>query len=334
MTRLEATEPPERRGLDRDEVRLLVARPGSATHTTFHRLGEHLHAGDLVVVNTSATLPAALDGARRDGSPVTVHLSADLGRGQWVVEVRPAGEARGPVTDLLPGERVNLPAGAQLDLLHPYLGSPRLWRAAVGVEGPVLSLLTRYGRPITYHYLRPGLPLTDFQTVFAEEPGSAEMASAGRPFSARVVLDLVRRGVAFAPVVLHAGVSSPDAGEPPLPERYDVPVRTARLVEQTRLTGGRVVAVGTTVTRALETVADPDGTLHPGAGWTDLVLGPDRPARVVDGLVTGWHEQGASHLRLLQAVAGGALVDAAYEAADGDGGYRWHEMGDSCLLLP
>ena len=112
-----------------------------------------------------------------------------------------------------------------------------------------------------------------------------------------------------------------------------IPPATVRAVERTRADGGRVVAIGTTVTRALETVARPDGTVTPGAGWTDLVLGPDRPARVVDGLVTGWHEPEASHLLLLEAVAGAALVGAAYEAAVA-AGYLWHEFGDSCLLLP
>jgi S-adenosylmethionine:tRNA ribosyltransferase-isomerase len=134
-------------------------------------------------------------------------------------------------------------------------------------------------------------------------------------------------------VTLHAGVSSLEPGEAPLPEPYRVPAATARLVEHTRREGGGVVAVGTTVTRALETVAGPDGTVRAGEGWTDLALGPDRPARVVGGLVTGWHEAGASHLRLLEAVAGRDLVASAYEAALEEG-YLWHELGDSALLLP
>jgi S-adenosylmethionine:tRNA ribosyltransferase-isomerase len=169
--------------------------------------------------------------------------------------------------------------------------------------------------------------------VFAREPGSAEMPSAGRPFTARLVTDLASRGITVAPVVLHTGVSSLEATDPPLPERFRVPAATARLVAQTRRWGGRVVAVGTTVTRALETVARPDGTVVPGQGWTDLVLHRDRPARVVDGLITGWHAPGASHLLLLEAVAGPELVERAYREAL-RGSYRWHEFGDSCLLLP
>jgi S-adenosylmethionine:tRNA ribosyltransferase-isomerase len=159
------------------------------------------------------------------------------------------------------------------------------------------------------------------------------MPSAGRPFSERLVTGLVAGGVVIAPVTLHTGVSSLEAHEPPQPERFRVPATTARLVNQTRSAGRRVVAVGTTVTRALETVAATDGTVTPGAGWTDLVLGPDRPARAVTGLVTGWHEPGASHLLLLTAVAGQTLVERAYAEAAGSG-YLWHEFGDSCLLLP
>lgn len=334
MTWREATAPPEERGLARDEVRLLVARPDSVRHCVFADLAGQLQPGDLLVVNTSATLPAALDGRRTDGSPVVVHLSTALDDGTWVVELRPPGRAVGPVVDAAAGERVALPAGAHLDLLAPYLESSRLWRSAVAVEGPVPALLARHGRPITYAYLHGTYPLEAFQTVFARHPGSAEMPSAGRPFSGRVVLDLVARGVTVAPLLLHTGVSSPEPGEPPRPEPYDVPERTAALVGLTRRSGGRVVAVGTTVTRALETLAGVDGTVRPGRGWTDLVLGPERPARVVDGLITGWHTPGASHLQLLAAVAGPDLVSQAYDAAERDGGYLWHELGDSCLLLP
>ena len=145
--------------------------------------------------------------------------------------------------------------------------------------------------------------------------------------------DLVARGVVVAPILLHTGVSSQENGEAPLPERFEVPPITARLADLTRRCGGRVVAVGTTVTRALEAATDLDGTVQARVGWTDLVLGPERPARVVGGLVTGWHAPGASHLQLLEAVAGPGLVARAYAAALRHR-YLWHEFGDSCLLLP
>jgi S-adenosylmethionine:tRNA ribosyltransferase-isomerase len=201
------------------------------------------------------------------------------------------------------------------------------------VAGDVVDYLWANGHPIGYSYLRGSWPLSAYQTVFAWEPGSAEMPSAGRPFSTSLVTALVSQGVVVAPITLHCGVSSLESGEPPLAEPYRVPEVTAELVNATRAAGRRVVAVGTTVTRALETLAAPDGWVSAGAGWTDLVLGPDRPARVVDGIITGWHEPGASHLSLLEAVAGRELVARAYDEALRTG-YLWHEFGDSCLLLP
>jgi len=327
--RLEATEPPP----VRDGVRLLVARPGGTAHARFSQFGEFLSPGDLVVVNTSATLAAAVDGDRA-GVPVEVHFSAELDDGSWVVEVRPAGASTGPVTDLRPCEVITLDGGAALTVGRPYpAGQARLWQARPLIDGGVSLFLTRHGRPIRYGYVPRPWPLPEYQTVFAREPGSAEMPSAGRPFTDRVVTDLVTRGVTLAPIVLHTGVSSQEPGEPPQPERFRVPEPTARLVNATRRAGGRVIAVGTTVTRALESAAGPDGSVRAGHGWTDLVLGPARPARTVTGLVTGWHAPGASHLALLTAVAGADLVGRAYAEAVRSG-YRWHEFGDSCLLLP
>ena len=326
---LEATEPPP----VRDGVRLLVASADGAEHARFSQIGEFLAPGDLVVVNTSATLAAAVDG-NRAGAAVAVHFSAELDDGAWVVEVRPAGVSAGPVADLRPGEVITLDAGAALIVDRPRpAGQARLWEARPRINGGVPRFLARHGRPIRYAHVPRTWPLPEYQTVFAREPGSAEMPSAGRPFTGQVITELITRGVTVAPVLLHTGVSSQEPGEPPQPERFRVPAATARLVNSTRQAGGRVIAVGTTVTRALESAADPDGTVHARHGWTDLVLGPPRPARAVTGLVTGWHAPGASHLALLAAVAGTALVGQAYDEAVRSG-YRWHEFGDSCLLLP
>jgi S-adenosylmethionine:tRNA ribosyltransferase-isomerase len=319
---LSAGEPPEYRGLARDQVRLLVAGGTGVRHARFRDLGRFLDPGDVLVVNTSATVPAAVD-----AGPVVVHFSSPLANGDWMVEPRRPDQS-GPVRDAVPGERLPLPGGATLTLKE---GGPRLWRAAVDV--PVDAYLRRYGRPIAYGYLRGHWRLAAYQTVFATEPGSAEMPSAARPFSTELVTALVGAGIVVAPVTLHTGVSSLDGDEPPQPERFRVPGATARLVTWARKEGRRIVAAGTTVVRALETVADPDGTVHPGGGWTDLVLGPDRPARAVDGLITGWHEPQASHLLLLEAVAGPELVQRAYDEAVRNR-YLWHEFGDSCLLLP
>jgi S-adenosylmethionine:tRNA ribosyltransferase-isomerase len=326
---LSARVPAEARGLARDGVHLLVATPREIRHAHFLDLPRFLNAGDLVVVNTSATLPAALTGRRANGTAVTVHFSTRRDDGSWLAELRPPVRPTGPVTDGVVGERVLLPDDVSMTLLERH---GRLWRVRVDLEGELSAYLARVGRPISYLYVPGRWPLLDYQTVFARDPGSAEMPSAGRPFTTELVTRLVTSGVVIAPITLHAGVSSLDVGEPPLPERYRVPPTTARLLNHVRSTGGRIVAIGTTVTRALESAAGSDGAVRAAHGWTDLVLGPDRPARVVDGLVTGWHAPGASHLRLLEAVAGAELVAAAYREAI-RARYLWHEFGDSCLLL-
>ncbi len=330
--RREAHAPPEARGLDRDEVRMLVATADGLTHAQARDLPEQLRAGDVLVVNTSATLPAALPARRADGGMLQLHLSTPGGGpDRWVVELRRDGERfRGGRA----GETLALPGAARATLLAPYLAGARLWLAAIDTGATALpDYLDEHGAPIRYGYVEQSWPLRDYQTVFALHPGSAEMPSAGRPFTAQLVTALVARGIAIAPLVLHTGVSSQEAGEPPYPERYAVPATTARLVNAARAGGGRVVAVGTTVVRALETVARADGSVAPAAGWTHHVVTPARGARAVDGLLTGWHEPGASHLQLLAAVGGTALVAASYAAAL-DGGYRWHEFGDVHLLLP
>ena len=263
----------------------------------------------------------------------TIHFATELPDRTWVVEIRPAKAASGSVSDAALGERLLLPAGVVVTLLshYPEPGATRLWRADVAVEVDVRSYLERFGRPVTYSYLTGRWPISAYQTVFARRAGSAEMPSAARPFTTELVTELVTTGVMVAPLTLHAGLSSAEAGEPPCPEPYRVPASTARLVNLTREHSGRVVAVGTTVVRALETVVARDGRVRAGTGWTNLVLGADRPARAVDGIITGWHEPGTSHLELLEAVAGRDRITRAYAQAVAER-YLWHEFGDSALL--
>jgi S-adenosylmethionine:tRNA ribosyltransferase-isomerase len=344
----EAHESPELRALDRRDVALLVASRsrGKLVHACFAELGQFLHGGDLLIVNTSATLPAAVP-AQLDGRPVDLHLSTPAGGGARAGgEARAGGQAAGEAlwvvelrtADRLPlhapvGERLVLPGGAQAELLAPYLGSTRLAVARLFLGEPVEDYLARHGHPIRYRHTDADLPIDAYQTVFARDPGSAEMPSAARPFTAELVTELVSDGVLVAPVTLHCGVSSLEAGESPYPERYRVPPETARLVNATHDWGGRVIAVGTTVVRALETVAAPDGTVTAGSGLTRLVVTPDRGLRAIDGLITGWHESESSHLSLLEAAAGPMLLRRSYEAAYA-AGYRFHEFGDSHLILP
>jgi S-adenosylmethionine:tRNA ribosyltransferase-isomerase len=333
-----ATEPPELRGLRRDGVRLMVATTAGIEHSVFCRLAEYLRPGDVLVVNTSATVPGQLDGDR-NGSPVIVHVANRLPDGSRVVELRSAPRATAPVLDGRVGERISLPAGGQIKLIAPYPkpdSSPtgvgnRLWRARVTGPHSLLDYLREHARPISYGYLNDAFPSSAYQTIFGLHPGSAEMPSAARPFSAELVTRLVVHGVIFAPITLHTGLSSQDAGEAPQPEWFEVSETTADMVNSSRARGGRVIAVGTTATRAIESASQPDGTVAAASGWTDLVISPDRPVRVVNGLITGWHNPDASHLLLVESVAGPELTQRAYDAAVAEH-YLWHEFGDSVLF--
>jgi S-adenosylmethionine:tRNA ribosyltransferase-isomerase len=344
-----ATAPPETRGLARDAVRMLVA---SATDGLVHRRAYHLPAalrpGDLVVINTSDTLPAALRGVTAGGDLVHVHLSTpDPSAGvepaavlrstdaRWVVEVRRHSARMGgePSFENRTGSEIHLAGGGRLEISgsYPVAGTEksRLWVGQLTTPAAVRDWLTDYGQPIRYGYVTVPWPLAAYRNTYADTPGSVEMPSAGRPLTARTFRRLRARGIRTSAVLLHCGVSSGEAGEPPYAEWYSVPESTVRAVAQTQAEGGRVIAVGTTVVRALETVAA-TGQL---AGWTNLVITPGRPLSTVDGLLTGWHEPEASHLDLLRAVAGIGLLRASYQAAL-DEGYRWHEFGDVHLILP
>jgi S-adenosylmethionine:tRNA ribosyltransferase-isomerase len=332
----EAVAPAERRGLDRDGGRLLVAGSGGLGHHRFHELPELLVPGDVLVLNTSATMAAALPGTDAAGRTMPVHVSTALDDGTWVVELRRADNG-GPDLTRLRGETITLPGGVRLALLESYpdpaVAATRLWRARSSGTPSVPAYLAAHGRPIEYGYLRGRFSLAEHQTVYAGEPGSAEMPSAGRPFTDRLLVRLIARGITVVPLVLHCGVSSPELHEPPSPERFAVPPATADAVNAASAAGRRVIAVGTTVVRALETVASPDGRVHAASGWTDVVISPDRPARAVRGLLSGLHPPAATHLVMLETVAGADLVALAYAAALQQG-YLWHEFGDSMLFLP
>jgi S-adenosylmethionine:tRNA ribosyltransferase-isomerase len=278
-----------------------------------------------LVANDSATLPAALVARRADGSEVRLHLSTLLPSGLWVVEPRKTAAA--------PDEVLALPGGATATLLTPHADSLRLWEARLDLPAPVVDYLGRWGRPISYPYVTGTWPIDLYQTIYAREPGSAEMPSAGRAFSPDVLEALAQKGVGFVTLTLHAGVASLEEHEAPYEESYVVPPATAEAVRATSAAGGRVVAVGTTVVRALESAVDDRGRLIANRGWTNLVVTPERGVRVVDGLLTGFHEPKASHLAMLEAIAGQSHLERAYRAAL-EGSYLWHEFGDLHLILP
>ncbi|MCG3210374.1 MAG: S-adenosylmethionine:tRNA ribosyltransferase-isomerase [Anaerolineae bacterium] len=343
---LEAAEPPEARGLRRDQVRLMVSYRADdrVEHTRFTNLPDFLEAGDLLVINTSATLKAALPARRSDGTPLALHLSTRLPAELWLAEVRqPDGVASQPFFSAQAGEMLSLPGGAAVTLLTPYLPAlrrqpdapVRLWVTRLTLpDGWTLPrYLETHGQPIRYSYVRQPWPIEYYQTVFATEPGSAEMPSAGRAFTPELVTRLVAQGIEFAPLLLHTGVASLEKHEPPYEEYYRVPAETARRVNAALAGGRRVIAVGTTVVRALETVTDAAGVVHPGQGWTELVITPQRGLRAVNGMLTGLHEPQATHLAMLQALAGCEHLHHTYAEALRQR-YLWHEFGDLHLLLP
>ena len=323
---LEAHEPPEARGLARDGVRLLVGRraSGEISHHQFDELPTLLTPGDVLVVNTSATLPAAVPVLNTE---LRLHVSTRQSDGSWLIELRTAD---GPFRDAVAGQRYSLPGDATVTLLEPY-SHGRLWTARFDVPS-VPRYLLEFGLPIRYGYVPRPWPLPYYQTVFAQHPGSAEMPSAARPFTDRIVTRLVSAGIQFAPILLHTGVASPEAHERPYPERFSVSAATARIVNQARAAGNRIIGIGTTAVRALESAVEGDRVV-PAKGWTELVITPERGVRVVDGLLTGFHEPMASHLDMLAAIADEPLLLACYTEAV-RGGYLWHEFGDVNLLLP
>jgi S-adenosylmethionine:tRNA ribosyltransferase-isomerase len=345
---LEAGEPPEARGLRRDEVRLMVSYLGddSIVHSRFADLPEFLRAGDTLVINTSGTMNAALPAERSDGTPLTVHLSTHLPADLWVVELR-SSSGDEPVLDGKSGEALSLPEGASMVLQTPYLserrqrdeGSNRLWISTLNLTVNLNDYLDRNGSPIRYRYVRESWPAVYYQTVYATEVGSAEMPSAGRAFTPELITRLVANGVRVVPLILHTGVASLEDDEPPYEELYLVPPETAAAINAARTAGSRVVAVGTTVVRALETVTDREGTTLPG-----VFITPERGIRSVDAMLTGLHEPRSTHLSMLEALIGSALeyplatsgtdhLEVAYSEAL-KRGYLWHEFGDLHLILP
>jgi S-adenosylmethionine:tRNA ribosyltransferase-isomerase len=329
---LRANEPPEWRGLERDAVRLLVSDDEGHQHARFTDLAHHLAPGDLLVVNESATLPASLPARGRLGE-FRLNLSTRYDALLWLAEPRWSSERPGPMP-LRPGDRF-VAAGLPGRFVARYAGTDRLW--FVAFAGNVGDAMKHDGDPIRYGYLREPLPpLSMYQTIFARTPGSAEMPSAGRPFTRRVLQQLKRRGVHVVGVLLHTGVSSlevePESGMRGVtyPEPFRVSPVAAAAVNRARDEGGRVIAVGTTVVRALES-AVLAGRVRATQGYTNLIVEPRRGAHVVDGLITGLHDPRTTHLALLSAVGGIERVRAAYEEAVREA-YLWHEFGDTHLL--
>lgn len=349
-----AREPPEKRGLARDQVRLLTVerKTGRLRHTRFDRLGELLRPGDCLVFNASRTLPASLQAMLPDGPAAGRMMHLRLARanedGTWsalplTIEDEPwTGDLGGTRLEFRApdmAERVDAsaePLTAEVVGRDPLV--ERLWRLRFSRSGSdLMGSLSRLGDPVRYWYTAAPWDLDCYQTVYAREPGSMEMPSAGRAFSWRLLLDLRRRGIDAAFLVLHAGLSSYldeafDAGHPASVEPYLLEAEAADRINAAKARGGRIVAVGTTVVRTLETLAGSDGKVRPGEGRTCLRITRQHRLKAVDGLLTGFHEPQASHLDLLSAFMAPERLREVYGAALRDG-YLWHEFGDANLIL-
>lgn len=336
---LAAKEPPERRGIARDRVRLMIIdrQTHAVEHTRFDRLGDFLRSNDLLVFNTSRTLPAVLDGCVQTGECMEVRLAHRLPDDTWLALLLCQNGDRFTSCSLYSGMELDFGRGLVGVVGDRDRHIPRLWQLQFSRSGSqLMDLLYQLGRPIRYEYVSAPWDLDYYQTVYAKEPGSAEMPSAGRAFTWKLLFDLKRRGVETAYITLHTGLSSYmddelDARHPASEEEYFISEAAAQKINQTHEQGGRVIAVGTTVVRALESVADVSG-IRAGHGYTRLHVTAKSVLRTVDGLLTGMHEPEASHLDLLTAFLPAEEIRLAYEEAV-QLNYLWHEFGDLNLII-
>ena len=331
--------PSELRALQRDEVSLMVSTmvTNEVFHSQFSRLDRFLKAGDIILFNTSATIPAALDLILPTGQRGRLHLSNYLGKGHWIGELRQLVQGKPKRYTLAQaGDQLRLPGGRNASLLKPYNPGMRhgehihLWEMELTLPDNWLNYLAQYGKPIRYD--DKNYPIDYYQTTFATEAGSAEMPSAGRGFTPELITRLLAKGIQFAPLLLHTGVSSLEIGEAPYPEYFRVSASTATLVNQARKEGRRIIGVGTTAVRAIESAVNENGVLEANEGWTDRHITPENGLQIVNGLLTGFHEPRASHLQMLEALAGQHHLAVAYQAAI-EQGYQWHEFGDLHLII-
>ena len=334
---LAAGEPPEVRGISRSDVRLMVIdrKSGRFQHSRFEKIADFLSPGDLLVFNSSRTLPASLIGREtKTGSRLEVRLAEHLPDDSYLALLLFDGK---PFTPR--GSRgIEFGQGLDCSVYSRDERIPHLWKIRFSVSGSrLLSLIYRLGRPIRYDHVPHPWSLEHYQNVYAKEPGSSEMPSAGRAFTWKILFELKRRGIDSVNVVLHAGLSSYmddglDSAHPVSEEEFSLDYATARKINNAHRRRSRVIAVGTTVVRTLESAADEKGTVYRSKGYTRLHITSEHRLRSVDGLLTGFHEPQASHLELLQAFLPKDQIRRAYEEAIRSG-YLWHEFGDLNLII-
>lgn len=330
--------PTEERGIARDDVRLLVSQKDGASieHTHFHQLDHFLQAGDVLVVNTSATIPAAIPITLYDGKRAMLHLGNQLNNKHWLAEIRllsnnkthrwKGGQA---------GLQIKLPASGSIELMQRFHQAGHLldlWEIKLNLPSSLMAYLHQHAQPIKYSNTHKPYPVSYYQTHFAQQAGSAEMPSAARGFTARLVEKLEKKGVIIAPILLHTGVSSLEINEKPYPEYMEISTASAQLINKAKVHGQRIIAVGTTAIRALESAVDKNGALQAYKGYTELYIEHDHQLQIVDGLLSGFHEPEASHLHMLQALISAQHLQKAYQAAIQEQ-YYWHEFGDLHLMF-
>jgi S-adenosylmethionine:tRNA ribosyltransferase-isomerase len=340
---LVAKEPPERRGIARDAVRLMVIDRSEYRiyHTHFYEIGKFLLPGDLMVFNASRTIPASLVGYVQPAGPlIEVRLAEHLADGSWLALLR-CQQGDNPFScGTSKGIQIEFAQGLVATVYNQDERIQRLWKIGFSKSSnELLESIYRIGQPIRYEYVSEPWDLDYYQTIYATNPGSAEMPSAGRPFTWKLLFDLKRNGIKMAYISLHTGLSSyidPDLDQRRIAseEEYFISSKAAEQINKTHEIGGRVIAVGTTVVRALETAAlySNKGNVKALHSYTRLHIDANHRLKVVDGLLTGLHEPEASHLDLLTAFLPAERIHQAYEEAI-QRKYLWHEFGDMNLIL-
>jgi S-adenosylmethionine:tRNA ribosyltransferase-isomerase len=336
---LSATKPPELRGVNRDAVKLLIINrnDGMTYHSTFNHLSDFLRSGDLLIFNSSRTLPASLKTINRGiNKPSEVRLAEHLPDDTWLVLFLFENEIQNNSL-IKPGQKIEFESGLSAVVENPDSRNPRLWKikfSATGAE--LIDIFYQIGKPIRYGYISAPLPLEYYMTVFAIDPGSSEMPSAGRAFTWKMLFDLKNKNIGTSFLTLHTGLSSymdDDLSSTHIvsEEEYFIPAGTAARIRTAKAKGGRIIAVGTTVVRALESSAYLTGKVVAGHSYTNLKITGEHNLKIANGLITGFHEPEASHLDLISAFLNPSQIVKAYEEAI-EKKYLWHEFGDLCLI--
>ena len=323
---------------DKTNVRLLVVNGDEIEDSSMDRLPDHLRSGDLLVVNDAATLPASLRGLDGGNNQVEVRLTTQLDEQVWQAAVFGAGDWRTPTEErpsppsFAKGDEILISSNFRARVRGDNQLSERLLDLEFNLSGEELwRNLYRYGKPVQYSYLADELKLWSVQNIYSGRPWAVEMPSAGHALNWRLLLRLIGKGVRIVPLTHGAGLSSTGDTridrELPLAEKFEIPAATMESVRQTRASGGRVIAVGTSVVRALESA---DLGL---SGFTTLKVGPGYELKIVSGLLTGTHDVSESHYQLLRAFLPENVLASVSRRLE-ERNYLTHEFGDLCLILP